>query len=62
MIDYNTEGLAHIGILPEVLEDVRRDALNDKDLEPLYRSAEGYIRMWERAEQRAQEITGTVIP
>ncbi|MFV8749639.1 hypothetical protein ACNOYE_03695 [Nannocystaceae bacterium ST9] len=58
MLDFNTEGLVHIGLLPELIEDARRDALDDADLEPLFRSAEGYIRMWELAEQRAAELGG----
>ncbi len=57
-LDFNTEGLVHIGLLPELIEDARRDALDDADLEPLFRSAEGYIRMWERAEARAEALRG----
>jgi len=30
--------------------------VTDEELEPLFRSAEGYIRMWEAAEQRASEL------
>lgn len=56
VIDFNLEGLAHIGLLPELIEDARRDAESDADLEPLFRSAEGYLRMWERAEERAVAI------
>jgi microsomal dipeptidase-like Zn-dependent dipeptidase len=55
-IDFNTEGFAHIGLLPELIEDVRRDGVSDEDLEPLFKSAEGYLRMWEKAEQRAGEL------
>ncbi len=57
-LDFNTEGLVHIGLLPELIEDARRDAVDEADLEPLFRSAEGYIRMWELAEQRAAELGG----
>lgn len=57
-IDFNTEGLVHIGLLPELIEDARRDAVDEADIEPLFRSAEGYIRMWELAEQRAAELGG----
>lgn len=53
VLDFNTEGMVHIGLLPELLEDARRDAVGEDDLEPLFRSAEAYVRMWERAEQRA---------
>lgn len=56
VIDFNTEGMVHIGLLPELLEDARRDAVSEMDLEPLFRSAEGYVRMWERAEERAAAL------
>lgn len=52
-LDFNTEGMVHIGLLPELIEDARRTGATDADLEPLFRSAEGYLRMWERAEARA---------
>jgi microsomal dipeptidase-like Zn-dependent dipeptidase len=57
-LDFNTEGLVHIGLLPELIEDARRDAVDDADIEPLFRSAEAYIRMWEKAEARAAELGG----
>lgn len=57
-LDFNFEGLAHIGLLPELIEDARKDALSDADLEPLFRSAEGYIRMWELAEERGAALRG----
>lgn len=42
-----------IGLLPEVIEDVRRGGVSDADLEPLFKSAEGHIRSWETAGRRA---------
>ena len=54
-VDFNTEGLVDIGLLPELIQDVRADA-GDAALEPLFRSAEAYLRMWEKAEQRAAEL------
>jgi len=55
-LDFNTDGLAHIGLLPDLIEDVRRDGVSDADLEPLFRSAEAYLRMWEKAERRAATL------
>lgn len=55
-VDFNTEGLTHVGLLPEYIEDARRTGATDEQLEPLFRSAEGYIRMWEAAEARAAEL------
>jgi microsomal dipeptidase-like Zn-dependent dipeptidase len=56
VIDFNTEGMSHIGLLPELIQDVRGDGVTDAELEPLFKSAEGYIRMWEKAERRGAEL------
>jgi microsomal dipeptidase-like Zn-dependent dipeptidase len=55
-IDFNTEGLAHLGLVAELIEDVRGDGVTDEELEPLFRSAEAYIRMWEKAEARGAAL------
>lgn len=34
--------------MPKLLEDARRTGASDEDMEILFRSAEGYIRTWER--------------
>jgi len=52
-LDFNTEGMVHVGLIPELIEDARRTGVTDADLEPIFRSAEGYLRMWETAEARA---------
>lgn len=56
LVDFNTEGMIHIGLLPELIEDARRDGVTDEELRPLFRSAEAYIRMWEHAEARGQAL------
>ena len=55
-LDFNTEGMAHLGLVAEYIEDVRRDGVTDQDLEPLFRSAEGYIRVWEKSVRRSREM------
>lgn len=55
-VDFNTEGMIHLGLVAELIEDARRDGMSDEDLEPLFRSAEGYLRMWEKAERRAAAL------
>lgn len=52
-IDFNTEGMLHIGLLPELIEDVRREGMSDADLEPLFRTAESFVRVWEAGEKVA---------
>jgi len=55
-LDFNTEGMVHLGLVAELIEDVRRDGASDEDLEPLFKSAEGYLRMWEKAERRGEAL------
>jgi hypothetical protein len=55
-LDFNTEGMVHLGLVAEVIEDVRRDGVTDEELEPLFKSAEGYLRVWEKSELRSAEL------
>jgi len=50
VFDYNTDGFANVGMLPDFIQDLKQVGLRGSDLEPLFRSAEGYVRMWERIE------------
>ncbi|TXH65761.1 MAG: hypothetical protein E6Q88_13355, partial [Lysobacteraceae bacterium] len=50
--DFNTDGLAHIGLLPDLLADMMATGLSEEDLEPLMRSADAYIQAWRVAESR----------
>jgi hypothetical protein len=57
VVDFDTEGFAHIGLLREFLEDLCSDGLTADDIAPLFRSAEAYVSMWERAELAAARMT-----
>ena len=50
--DFNFDGLAHAGMLPDFVADLRSLGLQPDELAPLFNSAEAYIRMWEKAESR----------
>ncbi|MEZ5572823.1 MAG: hypothetical protein R3E64_12455 [Halioglobus sp.] len=56
-LDFNTEGMVHLGLVAELIEDVRRDGVSDEELEPLFKSAEGYIRVWEKSERRSKVLS-----
>ncbi len=58
VIDFNTEGVVHLGLLPELMQDWRADALSDEEIEPWFRGAEAYVRVWEKAEARSAELGG----
>src|SRR5215211_681211 len=47
--DFNTDGFAHIGMLPDTIADFEAMGMQPSELDALFFSAEGYIRLWERA-------------
>ncbi len=51
--DYNVDGMAHYGMLPDFLQDMRNIGLTAKELAPLFRSAYDYVEMWARCESLA---------
>jgi microsomal dipeptidase-like Zn-dependent dipeptidase len=73
--DINVDGVAHYGLLPDFLQDLRNVGVTQKELSPLFRSAEDYIRVWERCSRRrapvparndadlvGRSIPGTLVP
>jgi microsomal dipeptidase-like Zn-dependent dipeptidase len=54
--DINLDGMAHYGMLPDLLQDICNSGLTPQDLVPLFRSANDYVEMWDTCQQRAQEI------
>lgn len=54
--DFNVDGLAHYGLLPDLLQDLRNIGLRAKDLAPLFRGAEDFARMWTKVEAAAEAL------
>lgn len=56
--NYDQEGMAHYGLLPEWLEELRMldEQTGSRNIPVLMNSAEAYLRMWKRAELRATEL------
>jgi Membrane dipeptidase (Peptidase family M19) len=52
--DLNIDGLAHYGLLPDLMQDLRNVGVVDQVMSALYRSANDYIQTWERSEQRSK--------
>jgi len=44
--DFNVDGLAHIGLLPDMVADLKNVGVTDSQLQPLFGSAQAYINMW----------------
>ena len=54
--NFNIHGLAHYGMVPDMLADIREILNEDRktnpetpDLQPIFHSAEAFLRMWDRA-------------
>lgn len=54
--DINIDGMAHYGMLPDLLQDVCNSGVTPEDLAPLFRSAHDYVQSWGLATVRAKEI------
>jgi microsomal dipeptidase-like Zn-dependent dipeptidase len=48
--DYNNDGVAHIGLFPDVLRDVETQPQGAQVVDALFNGAEAFAVMWERAE------------
>ena len=49
--DFNVDGYAHYGMLPDLLQDLKNLGLSEKDFALLFSSAEDYLRTWEKAQR-----------
>lgn len=58
--DFNTDGLAHVGLLPDFFKDLTQVGLKEEELEPMFNSAEVYIRMWEKIHGGPPVITPVI--
>ena len=52
--DFNVDGLAHIGLLPDMVDDLKNIGVTDQQLQPLFGSAQAYIHMWSCCVSRAR--------
>jgi microsomal dipeptidase-like Zn-dependent dipeptidase len=54
--DVNTEGVAHYGLLPDFLQDLRNVGVQPSDLTPLFQGAEQFARAWQRSLQASTQV------
>jgi hypothetical protein len=53
--DINIDGMAHYGLLPDFLQDVRNIGVPPQAIDSLYHAAEQYIQVWEHCLTSAPE-------
>ena len=47
--DLNADGVAHYGLIPDLVADIQQGNGDTKALPLLFRSAEAYLEVWQRA-------------
>jgi hypothetical protein len=47
--DLNSDGVAHYGLFADLIADVQQTPGSERPLRQLFRGAEAYLQMWERA-------------
>lgn len=46
--DFNVDGLAHYGLVPDMLQDLKNLSMATADFEALFSSAESYLQVWDK--------------
>ncbi len=54
--DYNTGGMAHIGMVPDFFEALKKAGAGTDQLNALFLSAEYFAQMWEKCERTAPAV------
>jgi microsomal dipeptidase-like Zn-dependent dipeptidase len=54
--DYNLDGLAHYGMLPDMLQDLKNVGLPTGVMDRFFGSAQRYVEVWEKCAQAAARI------
>ena len=49
--DFNLDGLAHYGMFPDLIQDLKNLGFTSRQLTPLFMAAEQYLKMWEQADR-----------
>jgi hypothetical protein len=63
--DFNVDGLAHIGLLPDMVADMMNVGVTQEQLQPLFGSAQAYVNMWSKVYKAPDSIssgTGAASP
>jgi hypothetical protein len=58
--DYNFDGFAHYGLLPDLLQDLTNIGLAPNIMNDLFNSAEAYLRIWETCRAHSRQARRVV--
>lgn len=54
--NYNLEGVAHYGLMPDFLQSTKKAGLRAKELGTLFLGAEYFAQMWEKCERQKSQV------
>ncbi|MCX6317226.1 MAG: membrane dipeptidase [Bacteroidetes bacterium] len=54
--DFNLDGQAHYGMLPDLIQDMKNHGLSAAQMKPLFLGANQFISLWEKAEAAKNNI------
>ncbi len=60
--DLNLDGLAHYGMLPDLLQDAKNLGMTEDEMSVLFQGAESFVAMWEKAETAADVVKKSLPP
>jgi hypothetical protein len=53
--DFNLDGMQHVGLVPDLLQDMRNVGVKWEQLQPLLQGADSFLRTWDRSERIAPD-------
>lgn len=56
VFDFGVDGMAHVGMIPDLAHDLSVQGLSDPIVDVFLRSAEEYVALWERAEMASRRL------
>ncbi|WP_075342915.1 membrane dipeptidase [Tenacibaculum agarivorans] len=56
IFDINSDGLVHLGLLPDLIQDIKNQGYTNKDVDILFNGAEEYLRLWERSIEASKRV------
>jgi microsomal dipeptidase-like Zn-dependent dipeptidase len=54
--DYNKEGLAHYGLIPDIFQDMKGQGMTTREFTAMFLGAEYFAQMWEKCEIQKTKI------
>ncbi|MBE2230318.1 MAG: membrane dipeptidase [Chitinophagaceae bacterium] len=54
--NYNLDGMAHYGLMPDFFQDLKNVGMKAADMSVLFNSAEDFARMWERCIRQSEKL------